>query len=131
MGYIKRIFRFYSIKYFLESYAVAIFLCFLYFNGRNGRGVLVSVENLPELLFLIFSTLLYPFGKATYLYLKDSLTPEGTVYFGYVVVIFIGKLIMSMILYGLAIPLGIINILIIALKYRKAKEVNDSIDWYE
>lgn len=131
MGYIKRIFGFYSMKYFLESYAVAIFLCFLYFNGRSGRGVLVSVENLPELLFLIFSTLLYPFGKATYLYLKDSLTPEGTVYFGYVVVIFIGKFIMSMILYGLAIPLGIINILIIAIKYRKAKEVNDSIDWYE
>lgn len=131
MGYIKRIFRFYSIKYFLQSYAVSIFLCFLYFNGRSGRGVLVSVENLPELLFLIFSTLLYPFGKATYLYLKDLLTPEGTVYFGYVVVIFIGKFIMSMILYGLAIPLGIINILIIVLKYRKAKEVNDSIDWYE
>lgn len=131
MDYIKRIFKFYSIKYFLQSYAVAIFICFLYLNGRSGRGLLFSAKNFPELLFLIFSTLLYPFGKATYLYLKDSVIPEGTMYFGYVVVIFIAKFIMAMILYGLAIPLGLINILIIALKYRKAKEVNDSIDWYE
>lgn len=131
MSYLKRVFKFYNIKYFLQSYVVSIFLCFLYFNGRSGRGLLFSLENLPELLFLIFSTLLYPFGKATYLYVKELFIPEGTVYINFLIVILLAKLFMAMVLYVFAIPLGALNILIIVLKYRKADDVNNSIDWYE
>ena len=131
MNYIKQIFKFYDGRYFVQSYLVSLFMAFLHLLGREGRGVLFSIKCLPEIVFIILSTLLYPFAKATYLYVKELLMPSDVVFISSIVVIFFAKIFMAMILYVFAIPFGLINVLIILIKYKRANKLKDDIQWYE
>lgn len=131
MNYLKEIFKFYNGKYFIQSYLVSGVLAFFYLVYRDASRALFSVECLPEMLFIIFSTLLYPFAKASYLYTKELLLPDDMVIVSYLALIYFAKVFMAMLIYTFAIPLGLINVAIIVVKYRKKKKIDESIQWFE
>lgn len=142
MEIIKKTFSYYKQEHIIASFIGAFIISALYLYGKymdlEGMALRIILFTPKYFPFALASTILYPFATGAYLEIKHSILGDSH---GYGFILSMVSFIMFLLLYLFAIPIGILNIILINIKLSsitpkkekdivfKSEDKSDDITW--